>query len=299
MTTTAFLISSNMVPGAPDARADQFELVNQYGALAPACAARGITLEQVVWDDPTIDWARYQAALIAATWDYWDKAEAFGPALAAIERAIPLFNPHRVAMWNLDKIYLKALADAGAPFPATVWADRADAEALAGAFDALQTDRLVVKPRVGAGALRLAQVTRGAPLPPPEALPAGACLIQPFLDSVVTRGEVSLLYFGGVFSHALLKRPAEGDFRVQSVYGGRETPHTPSPAELEAAEIALSAAAAATAVESFLYARVDLAEGADGRPVLMELELIEPYYYPKEGPGCGERFAMALERVLS
>lgn len=298
MADIAFLISSNMTPGAPDARADQFELVSQYGALAPACAARGLRLEQVVWDAPGAHWSRFRAAVIAATWDYWDKAAAFGPALAAIERAVPLFNPHRVVMWNLDKVYLKGLAEAGVPFPPTVWAERADQDAIAAAFDVLGAGRVVVKPRVGAGALRLAQVARGAP-PPPEALPAGPCLIQPFLESVVTRGEISLLFYGGVFSHGVLKRPAKGDFRVQSVYGGREAEYEPSTAELAAADAALSAAAAATGVEPFLYARVDLADGPDGRPVLMELELIEPYHYPEQGPGCGERFAVALECALA
>ena len=45
-------------------------------------------------------------------------------------------------------------------------------------------------------------------------------LFQAFVPEVETQGEVSLVFIDGVFSHAVRKRPAQGDFRVQIDFGG-------------------------------------------------------------------------------
>jgi hypothetical protein len=152
---------------------------------------------------------------------------------------------------------------------------------------------IVVKPLVGASCRRQVRLRRGEALPAVEALPPDRCLIQPFLPSIRTEGEVSFLYFGGVFSHAVRKLPAPGDYRVQSHFGGRDLPYTPSPGDLAAAGRVLAAVE-----DGLLYARVDLVRDLRGRLVVMELELIEPYLYPDQGPGTGEAFADALVRRL-
>lgn len=295
MSRVAFLTSANMLPGAADLRVDAHEYLAEFAALDPACRARGITLEPVVWDAAREPWTAFDAVMIGTAWDYWDKADAFLAELDAIEAAgVALYNSASVARWNLDKGYLRDLAARGAPAIPTLYEDAADAAAIAQAFDALGVDELVVKPRVGAGAVRLARIKRGDALPPAEKLPAGACLIQPFLPSVPAEGEISYLFFGGVFSHAVRKIPKAGDFRVQSAYGAREIVHEPAPDELDGARAALAAVDA-----DLLYARVDMVKGLDGRPALIELEVIEPYYYPLQGPRCGEIFADALERYLA
>lgn len=295
MRRIAFLISSNMLPRREGARADRYELDLELGALRPPCALRLMALEPVVWDAAGVDWAAYDAAVIGTTWDYWSQPERFLKGLEAIEAAgTRLFNAAADVRWNIDKIYLKDLARRGAPLAPTLWAERADAETLAGAFDALGADDLVVKPRVGAGAHRLARIRRGEAPPPAERLPKSQCLIQPYLASVAARGELSFMFYDGVFSHAARKIPAAGDFRVQSLYGAKEVDHDPTPGELEAAHAALAALG-----KPLLYARVDMAAGLDGAPVLMELEIIEPYHYPEQGPACGAHFAAALDRYLA
>ena len=161
-----------------------------------------------------------------------------------------------------------------------------------------ETDDFVVKPVVGAGGWRQARIRRGEPLPAAGELPPAEAMIQPFLPAVAQEGEYSFLFFGGDFSHAALKRPREGDYRVQSVYGGREERHAPSPEDVALARETLAAACRICGQESPLYARVDMARGPDGRLALMELELIEPYLYPEQGPGMGTRFASALKARL-
>lgn len=302
MKTIAFLTSSNMIPGAADERPDLFEYHHQFGVLEPACAARGLVLEPVVWDADGTDWGRFDAALVGTTWDYWDKRDAFVPALRAIEARLPLFNSADVVAWNIDKIYLRALADGGVACVPTVWADDARVDTLAAACAHFDCDGVVAKPRVSASADGLirwrlgdAPPTAGAGL---GAGPEGACLIQPFLPLLPERGEVSVMTYGGQWSHAVRKIPAAGDFRVQSLYGGEDVEHQPSDDELAVVAKTLSVLQRQFGGEALLYARIDIAPGLDGEPVVMEAELIEPYHYPVFAPECGDRFAAALERVM-
>ncbi|MGB6231209.1 MAG: hypothetical protein WBF53_13900, partial [Litorimonas sp.] len=127
---------------------------------------------------------------------------------------------------------------------------------------------------VGGGAWRQVLHAQGDPWPAPDALPPEGALIQPFLPSVVEEGEYSFLYFGGRFSHAVLKTAKPGDYRIQSLYGGAETTYRPRADEIKAADAVL-----ATLDETPLYARVDLLRGSNGKLALIELEMIEPYLY--------------------
>lgn len=262
--------------------------------MRDACAARGLELVEALWDDPALDPDGFDAFVIGTTWDYHERTSAFLAALEGIAARKPLFNPLPLVRWNLEKTYLRDLAARGVPVVPTRWEARADAAAVAAAFDALGTEDVVVKPVVGASAWRQCRVRRGRPLPPPDELPPAAALIQPFLPAAAEEGEYAYVFFAGNFSHCALRVPAPGDYRVQSMYGGRERAHRPSPQDLVRARSVLDA------VDPLpLYARVDLVRGKDGGLVLMELELVEPYLYPEQGPGMGEAFAAALERAMS
>ena len=119
-------------------------------------------------------------------------------------------------------------------------------------------------------------------------------MIQPFLPELVAEGELSLLFFGGRFSHAVNKTPRAGDFRIQSQYGGRyQTVAEPPPAALALAERVLGAIE-----EALLYARIDMVQASDGRWLLMEAELIEPDFYLSEAPDKGRMFAQAVRARL-
>lgn len=296
MNRIAYLISADMAPDALDPREDQFEFRHQLEAFAPAFESAGMALDVVIWDAPNRPWTEYDAAIIGTAWDYWEKRDSFLATLEAIEASgRPLLNPAALVRWNIDKGYLRQLRDAGVPIPPTRFEPAATPAAIAAAFEAFQTDEIVVKPQVGAGGWRQERIARGAPSPSPEALPPSTCLIQPFLTQIL-EGEYSLLVYAGAVSHALIKRPAAGDYRVQSTYGGRETPVTATPAQLDLATRALAETKVAAGITP-TYARVDMIDGEDG-PLLMELELIEPYHYPVQGPGCGPRFAAAVRGAL-
>ncbi len=285
----AYLASRVTLPGSPARRPDAHEHDQTMDALAPPLASLGLILEAVSWDDPQADWAAYGAVVIGTTWDYWDRTAAFLSRLDEISARTRLFNPVALVRWNSHKGYLRDLEAAGARLIPTLWLDRATPDTVAGAFETLGTDRIVLKRQVGAGAVGQHRLARGDRIPD---LPL-PMMVQPYLDAIEAEGEISLVFIDGDLSHGLVKRPAKGDYRIQSSYGGVETPYTPGADDLAAARLALSALA-----EPPLYARVDLLRDRDGTARLMELELIEPFLYPLQGPDLGPRFASALVRRL-
>jgi glutathione synthase/RimK-type ligase-like ATP-grasp enzyme len=293
MKHVAFLSAACMIKDNPRARKDYWEYDLEIAALAPACLAAGIELTTCIWDDPDFDASVYDAAVIGTCWDYMQTPEAFEAALEGIAAKTRLLNPLEIFRWNKRKTYLKELAARGAPMIPTLWADRADAATIAGAFDALGAEDIVVKPVLGGGAWRQARIRRGEDLPTPENLPIAQCMIQPFLPAVSDEGEYAFLFFGREFSHCARKVPAKGDYRVQSEFGGHEEIHIPS-----AEELALASAVLACVDGDLLYARVDMLRGLDGNLALIELELIEPYLYPEQGPDMGPAFAQALKAMI-
>jgi glutathione synthase/RimK-type ligase-like ATP-grasp enzyme len=289
----AFLSAACMIKDHPEARKDYWEHDLEIAALEPACGAVGIELVTQIWDDPDFEPGAFDAVVIGTCWDYMEKADAFAALLARCDAESRLLNPLSTVSWNKRKTYLKDLAKRGAPMIPTLWAERADAGIIAASFDELGSADVVVKPVLGGGAWRQARVRRGEALPSADDLPPADCMIQPFLPAVSEEGEYAFLFFNRAFSHCALKRPANGDYRVQSEYGGSETIHEPTPEELSLAKSVLDH------VEGdILYARVDMLRGLDGQLALIELELIEPYLYPEQGPDMGERFAKALKTIL-
>lgn len=289
MKRIAYLSSKVTLPGSPVRRPDAFEHDHMMDALRGPFAAHGMSVHDVDWADPVQDWRDFDAAIIGTTWDYWDHQAAFLDTLERIETAIPLFNPAASVRWNSHKTYLRDLEAKGARLIPTLWLDTVDEAKAAQAFDLLETDDLVFKRQVGAGAAGQHRLTRGAPVP---AMPH-AMMVQPFLSQIVSEGELSFIFIDGALSHTLIKRAKPGDYRIQSAYGGVEEAITPNAADLSAAEAILGALDAVP-----LYARVDMLRGGDGGLLLMELEMIEPYLYPLQGPELGPRLAAALAARL-
>ena len=147
---------------------------------------------------------------------------------------------------------------------------------------------------MGAGAWRQSLISRGDDMPDEGNLPEAECMIQPFLPSVTSEGEYAFLFFDREFSHCSQKVPAKGDYRVQAAYGAKENIHIPSDEELKLASSVLDCVKG-----DILYARVDMLRGLDGKLALIELELIEPYMFPEQGPDMGKSFAAALTRLAS
>ena len=260
-----------------------------FARMAAPLEAEGLWVEERSWTGAG-DLAPFALVLPLLVWGYyssdgWSEQVARWDALG-----VRLRNPANVLRWNADKLYLRRLADRGATTVPTLYTEGITEEELAEAAAAFGTDRLVAKPRISAGAFQTIRWHEGASL---DGAPAGAAMIQPYLPSIETDGEVSLIYLGGRFSHAIRKVPQPGDFRVQPEYDGIITPHAPEPDEFAAAEAALEAVE-----EPLLYARVDLVRDLGGKPALIELELVEPDLYLGHDSGAPARFAKAVRSAL-
>ncbi|MGP1283546.1 MAG: ATP-grasp domain-containing protein [Parasphingopyxis sp.] len=285
----AYLSCPLTLSDSPDRRPDAFEHDQMVDCLSDAFESHGNEIAAVSWDDTTTDWSDFDAALIGSTWDYQDRLDAFLERLAHIERETRLFNPCALVRWNSRKTYLRDLESKGVRTVPTLWLDVPGETDARAAFDALDSDDIVFKRQVGANAEGQFRLKRGDPVP----AMAHPMMAQPFLPAIRTEGELSFAFVDGGFSHALVKSAAAGDYRIQSSYGGREAPHRPDPSDMAAATAVIGSLA-----DQPLYARVDMVRGEDGDLLLIELELIEPFLYPLQGPGLGARLHSALRRRL-
>jgi glutathione synthase/RimK-type ligase-like ATP-grasp enzyme len=250
----------------------------------------GIEVEGRDWADAT-DLARFDLVLPLLVWGYPFAPRQWAQAVDRWEaEGVGLHNPASVLRWNADKIYLERLAGRGAPVVPTRHYTQLSEARLEEAARAFGTERLVAKPRVSSTAWQTIRWSPGAPL---DGGPEGAAMVQPYLPEIERSGEVSMIFFGGAFSHAISKRPQPGDFRVQPEYDGIIGAYRPAADEHEAAERILAAVD-----EPLLYARVDLVRGLDGSPQLIELELIEPDLYLGYDEGAGTRLAEAVSALL-
>ncbi len=289
MIQIAYLSSQVTLPGSPRRRADAFEHDRMMEALRQPFAEKGYELVDVDWADPDQDWSRYGAAIIGTTWDYWDRPQAFLETLRRIESQTLLYNSAALVAWNSHKGYLRDLEAKGAKLIPTLWIEQVDQAAFERAFAELGSDDLVFKRQIGAGADGQFRLSPSDDLPDM----AHPMMVQPFLKKIQEEGEISFIFIDGDLSHALLKQAKSGDYRIQSSYGGTETAIAPTPSDLKSARSVLSALD-----DMPLYARVDMLRGDDDGLLLMELELIEPYLYPLEGPELGPRLAAAIAAKL-
>lgn len=293
MTPIALMIAVNVASDAPDRRADAHLYDTQLDILRRGFAPERLAIEPVRWAGPDADWKRYAAVLVHCAWDYQDRHEAF---LATLDRisslGVPVFNSPATVRWNIRKTYLREMESQGVAIIPTLWPERPTAQDIREAFAAFGTDDVVLKRQVGGGARAQVRYKKGDEPARGEVMDRPG-MIQPLIPSIVTEGEYSFLFIDGDFSHALVKRAKAGDYRIQEAYGGKSQAIDPSAADVKAARATLDALE-----ETPLYARVDMVRGAGGRLLLMELEVIEPYLYPVDGPGVGAMLGKALRSRL-
>jgi glutathione synthase/RimK-type ligase-like ATP-grasp enzyme len=264
--------------------------------LREALEARGAEARSVVWDEEGASWEGIDLCLMRSTWDYHEEHERFLAWTRQVADTTTLHNPADLIAWNSEKTYLRELGEAGVPTVPTAWVERGSSAGIEEILGREGWEEIVVKPVVDLGAKNLHRVRAGdasAQEALATVLARHDAMVQPFLPSLEEQGETSLIYIDGNFSHAVRKRPAKGDFRVQSIWGGTVESARPEAEQVEVAEAALAFLA-----EPALYARVDLVADLDQSPVLIELELIEPNLYLVTHPPAAEALAeAALLRV--
>ncbi|WP_191554194.1 ATP-grasp domain-containing protein [Brevundimonas aurantiaca] len=276
--------------------------------LLEACRIQSIDVEVCAWDDPRVDWSQYGAVVLRSPWDYVDRIAQFLAWCDHVSAVSELFNPLAAVRWSLDKHYLLDLADRGIPVVPTRFIEPAHAPAAA-VIDFLadfpQAADFVIKPAIGCysrGIQRFARHQTDAAIDHIAHLASNnaSVVLQPYLPAIDKTGETNLVFFDGVYSHAICKSALLGQDGAVNV----PTYDYRSPREADAAERTVATAALEAARSHLglrrplLYARVDLIRGHDNTPRLLELEIAEPSLsLPLTDKGA-TRFAQSLDRLV-
>ena len=262
---------------------------------------RGIQPVPAIWNDTTIDWQQFDALILRSCWDYYKHADAFRQWLTLLQDLnVPLYNAQKTVLWNMDKTYLRDLAQAGVRTIPTIRAETAIN--LSETMESQGWNRIVLKPSMGASGygIQLVSASDAHEKQPvfESLLQEGMVMIQPVVEEI-KNGELSLIFFQDEFHYAIRKIPGEGTIFVNSAYGGSYMTTEVDDATVKVAESILNIAHELTGQDCFLYTRVD-GILVDNEFVLMELELIEPgLFMDIASSDASERFADAIATVIS
>lgn len=276
--------------------AEKPELTASDRELAACLGRRGFAVRPLIWTDPGSLSAGWDLIVIRSVWDYHRHADRFTAWVSEVERAsIPLINSPPIIRWNLDKAYLIELSRKGVPIvPSLLIPQAVTASAAIERIAQAGWSEIVLKPTVSATAFLTFRTLSADPNLSRKIDQIRAhsdILVQPFLPSVPEQGELSLIFFQGSerrYSHAVLKSPGAGEFRVQSDFGGSERLYAPEPSVIRFAESCLD-----VSPRNWVFARVDLVDWKQS-PLLSELELIEPDLFLSLAPGAAEALAEAI-----
>lgn len=254
--------------------------------------AAGWQVEEISWRTKDVNWSAYDLVIIRSTWDYQNDPAAFLAVIKTIERQTLLKNNFATVKWNMDKRYLKDLQKKGIPIVPTLWS--ADLKKpIPSFFNALDCQEIIIKPTISANAHATFRLDANSFAEQQTKLQAvfkdRPYMVQPFVKKIISEGEYSLFYFDGEFSHSIIKKPKEHDFRVQEEHGGRLRL-----IEVQKELLDFGKNIMATIAETPLYARVDLVRLEDGSFALIELELIEPSLYFNMDPTAIGRFVSKI-----
>lgn len=278
---------------------DPGDYVTDYDVSFAAMSELGWQVDCVPWRDPAVDWDAFDAVYICTPWDYPKDPALFMQVLESIDAsAATLINPLPLVRWSLAKTYLRDLECKGGAIVPSIWLDGFEAGDVPGWFEALDSEKIVVKPAVGANAqdtfVLSRPVAQGDVDKLRDTFAGRAFFVQPFMSNVQSEGEYSLFFFNGEYSHAILKTPKQGDFRSQEEHGADISSVAATPELVAAAEEIL-----ALVEPQPTYVRVDLVRDANDVFRLMELELIEPSLYLRMDAGSAERFARAFDATFN
>lgn len=275
------------------------------GSLRLALSARGMTGHLVGWEDRSVDWARFDLAIVrtmgAVRWD----REGLLAAARRIGAATTLWNPTEVLRWNSHRSYLLELEERGAPIVPTAWMARGDEVDLGALLAARGWASAVISPAdAGAVGSALQVTTGGAGLGGgqrhlDELLATGDALVQP--DLTVQGGDRrSVVVIDGQVTHIV--RPADGPGSagevpdVGTVPGSGGVQASGSDADPESAALARWVVDA-TGV-ALLYARVEVIDDASQIPQVLHVDAVAPELHLGLVPQAADALAAAIGRRI-
>lgn len=259
--------------------------------LIASLQSKGATVAFPIWNDAHVDWEQFDITVIRTTWDYHLKKNEFVAWCNSVPR---LFNNAAIVSWNTHKSYLRELSKQGVAIAPTVWIDTGEKIDAGRTMEQFKTDRGFIKPQVGACAsdtlrftldnVKEAQVFLDSQL-------HQDMMMQPYIASVETEGELSAIFIDGTLSHGVQKIPVAGDYRVQDDFGASDMPYTFTKSEVREMNKTLLAVPDNA---SLLYARFDYLRSDEGTLLLNELELVEPSLFFRHSEESASLLADAI-----
>lgn len=248
----------------------------------------GHALEMVAWEDSSVDFGEYDAVVVRSTWNYPLMPDRFADWIRDTTTKTKLLNPADIMLENLNKRYLLGLAERGVSVVPSEWIWPHEEEKLR----TLLTRKSVLKPSIGAASLdtkvfgpddiETAVKWLGSQAEHRE------FMIQPFVSSVDTVGEQSIVMIGNEPSHRIHKQPRFHDGE-ENVFG---------PYEVEPDLVDLARRSIEPFADRILYARVDVMMSHTGQWMISELELIEPSLFFRQKPEALDQFVVRTEQLL-
>ena len=257
----------------------------------------GLKVNRLAWDDADFDWSNTKFVLFRSTWDYSVRFDKFSNWLDKVSIKTKLLNSEKIIRWNMDKHYLLDLQQKGVHIIPTVYIEKGSKTTLKDIHKKTNWITTIIKPCVS-GAARHTYKLNSANMGEIEEIfqkliSEEAMMLQPFQNSIVEKGEVSMIVINGKYTHAVLKAAKKGDFRVQDDWGGTVHTYTPSKEEIKFAENAVRAC-----IEFPIYARVDITTDNDGKLAIVELELIEPELWFRNNLQAANLLAEGVNQLI-
>jgi len=282
-------------PENPDWYAKQ--AIKEDEDIILALEKKGLKVIKTYWDNPDFDFSEAKITLFRTIWDYFNRFDEFSKWLEATKHKTTFINPPEIIYWNIDKHYLKDLAEKGTNIPNTYFIEKGDKRTLKEVFNNCNWKDAVLKPTVsGAGrhtykltsknVNSYGQIFR-------ELIKDEDLMLQEFQYNIYEKGELAFIIFNGKFSHAVLKKGKKGEFKVQDDFGGTVHNYKPTKEEIEFAEKVVK-----VCKSSPTYARVDIIFDNNNKPAIGELELIEPELWFRFYPPSADLFADAILEKL-
>ncbi|WP_291102149.1 MULTISPECIES: ATP-grasp domain-containing protein [unclassified Flavobacterium] len=264
--------------------------------LIPELAKHNITATAVIWDDKTINWSDFDYLIFRNIWDYFEKETKFNIWLEQIEKlGIKTLNTIDIIKQNKHKFYLRELEKQGISILPTLFIEKTNNLQVESIIPN-HWEKAVLKPAFSAGSY-LTEVFEVADIQEinekyKTISQEKELLLQEFMPQIQTLGETSFIFFNKKFSHAVNKKPVDGDFRVQTLFGGKYNLVQPGQELIEKAQKVID-----TFPDKLLYARVD-GIVIENELHLMEVECIEPDLYFDLSEGSIERFVASIVELI-
>lgn len=271
--------------------------------VSESLEALGLKVNRIAWDDTDFDWTTTKHALFRTSWYYFERFDQFNQWVEKTAEQTTFINPESLIDWNIDKHYLQDLSAKGVHIPKTLFIEPGEdlslLQAIQKAKEELEfnSDEFVLKPCIAAGARHTYKFHYSVWEEYDEIFKELICneamMLQEFQKSIVAVGEISMMLFNGQFTHAVLKKAKEGDFRVQDDYGGTVALYQATNEQISFGEAVVRACD-----ERPLYARVDVFQDNEGNLALAELEIFEPELWFRLYPEAANIFALAIKQKL-